>query len=235
MVVLATFAQAETFEALVAAHDAAVAKWNADYQAGKVDDKSYPGLEYIPKMTALAEELAGKPEALDPLLWLLSNACSLDTTHTGKSRPIYEWTIAAIEKNHLDSPRIWSNVSNFWYFAYMTDPAPLAGFHETLIKHAPDEPTRGAARLALARVLSTESIFHPPADRERAIRELKQVVADGSGTKTATAAEQLLFDLEKLQVGMPAPEIAGKSPDGAEIKLSQYLGQVVVLDFWGYL
>lgn len=35
-----------------------------------------------------------------------------------------------------------------------------------------------------------------------------------------------------INVGDKAPEIAMKSPDGKEIKLSSLLGQVVLIDFW---
>ena len=36
-----------------------------------------------------------------------------------------------------------------------------------------------------------------------------------------------------LVIGKPAPEIIGKDVDGNEMKLSDYKGKVVVLDFWG--
>jgi peroxiredoxin len=32
---------------------------------------------------------------------------------------------------------------------------------------------------------------------------------------------------------MPAPEIIGVTADGEEIRLSDFRGRVVVLDFWG--
>lgn len=34
-------------------------------------------------------------------------------------------------------------------------------------------------------------------------------------------------------VGKPAPEIDGQDLDGVAFRLSDYRGQVVVLDFWG--
>lgn len=37
---------------------------------------------------------------------------------------------------------------------------------------------------------------------------------------------------ERIQVGMPAPEIAMKNPDGKEMALSDLKGKVVLLDFW---
>jgi cytochrome oxidase Cu insertion factor (SCO1/SenC/PrrC family) len=36
-----------------------------------------------------------------------------------------------------------------------------------------------------------------------------------------------------LPVGTMAPEIAGEDIDGMPFKLSDYRGQVVLLDFWG--
>ncbi len=48
-----------------------------------------------------------------------------------------------------------------------------------------------------------------------------------------TAAKGQLFEVERLQVGMVAPEIQGDDLDGVDFKLSDYRGQVVFLDFWG--
>ena len=40
-------------------------------------------------------------------------------------------------------------------------------------------------------------------------------------------------DPKDLAVGKPAPEIVGRDLDGREMKLSDFRGKVVVLDFWG--
>ena len=42
-----------------------------------------------------------------------------------------------------------------------------------------------------------------------------------------------VHDPENLKVGKTAPEIAGVSPDGRPMKLSDYQGRVVVVDFFG--
>ena len=41
------------------------------------------------------------------------------------------------------------------------------------------------------------------------------------------------FKETRLQIGMKAPEIVGTSVRGNDMKLSDYEGKVVVLDFWG--
>jgi len=38
---------------------------------------------------------------------------------------------------------------------------------------------------------------------------------------------------DELAIGQKAPEILGADVDGNEMKLSDYLGKVIVLDFWG--
>jgi len=39
---------------------------------------------------------------------------------------------------------------------------------------------------------------------------------------------------EDLAIGKVAPEIVGEDIDGQPMKLSDYRGKVVVLDFWGH-
>lgn len=52
------------------------------------------------------------------------------------------------------------------------------------------------------------------------------------GDLGAKAASEV-FELERLQIGMIAPDIEGEDLDGVAFKLSDYHGKVVVLDFWG--
>lgn len=46
-------------------------------------------------------------------------------------------------------------------------------------------------------------------------------------------AERELFELKNLSIGKPAPEIVGEDIDGKPLKLSDFKGKVVVLDFFG--
>jgi len=57
-------------------------------------------------------------------------------------------------------------------------------------------------------------------------------VATRRGTLGKSAGAEL-FEMERLQIGMVAPEIQGDDLDGIDFKLSDYRGQVVFLDFWG--
>jgi hypothetical protein len=54
-------------------------------------------------------------------------------------------------------------------------------------------------------------------------------------TKTTVAdrATGELFEIRRLAVGKEAPDIAAEDLDGKSLKISDYRGKVVVLDFWG--
>lgn len=56
--------------------------------------------------------------------------------------------------------------------------------------------------------------------------------ADPAGL--GTRARAALYAIEKLGIGRTAPEIAGDDVDGKSIKLSEFRGKVVMLDFWGH-
>lgn len=47
-------------------------------------------------------------------------------------------------------------------------------------------------------------------------------------------AESLLFELSRLGLGQEAPDIEGEDLHGKRFRLTDYRGQVVVLDFWGH-
>jgi hypothetical protein len=41
------------------------------------------------------------------------------------------------------------------------------------------------------------------------------------------------FAADKSAIGRPAPEIVGKDLDGRPMRLSDFRGKIVMLDFWG--
>lgn len=95
----------------------------------------------------------------------------------------------------------------------------------------------GAERLAALRALDVAATEREvEALLERAANEFGGVVI-GQGTKRETTvaerAETELFEIRNLAVGKTAPEIEGVDLDGEPLKLSDYRGKVVLLDFWG--
>jgi len=70
-------------------------------------------------------------------------------------------------------------------------------------------------------------------EADAAIADLRAAAAAAPESRYSKLANGSIFELENLQVGMPAPEIEGNDLDGVAFKLSDYRGKVVVLDFWG--
>lgn len=66
---------------------------------------------------------------------------------------------------------------------------------------------------------------------ERVQREFGDV--HGSRGTLGESAAGDLFELRNLAIGQVAPDIEGESVAGGPLKLSDYRGKVVVLDFWG--
>ncbi|GAC1312542.1 MAG: hypothetical protein NVSMB14_14400 [Isosphaeraceae bacterium] len=66
---------------------------------------------------------------------------------------------------------------------------------------------------------------------ERAAKDFADVKTF-RGTIGEVAAGEL-FELKNLAIGKPAPEISGEDIDGTTLKLSDFKGKVVVIDFFG--
>jgi hypothetical protein len=63
--------------------------------------------------------------------------------------------------------------------------------------------------------------------------EVKIVFGDEIfGGLVGDKAKRELYELRHLSVGMKAPEIDGEDQEGKKLKLSDYRGKVVLLDFW---
>lgn len=101
-----------------------------------------------------------------------------------------------------------------------------------LPKPAPAEEVKAYEQSAKAvRVLKYDTVSD--AVFARTLLNAKALAHSAQERSTRTNSAQSAFKLERLQVGMVAPDIIGKDLDGVEFSLSDYRGKVVVIDFWG--
>lgn len=101
-----------------------------------------------------------------------------------------------------------------------------------LVKISPHKDVRGRATYALAMQ------YKGLEDQKGFIKQMTLVqkkYADVPYTRgtLGPVAEGAIFEVERLQIGMVAPDIEGADLQGVDFKLSDYRGKVVVLDFWG--
>jgi len=108
---------------------------------------------------------------------------------------------------------------------------------------------RAQAQLALARNLKRRSerpgwagsATAAPEDLVREAEARLETLTDseanalrfGPERTIGQVAERELRELRELRVGQPAPEIEGVDLEGRPMKLSDYRGRLVVLEFWG--
>lgn len=74
--------------------------------------------------------------------------------------------------------------------------------------------------------------LNPETNIDLYLEVLKNLKDKYSNSKYFKAFEKRVNSLKKLAIGMEAPEIILKNPDGKEIALSSLRGKYVILDFW---
>ena len=191
------------------------------------DPQSAPNLA---ELLALLENYPGSPEALDAATWIMLN------TPDG---PEVEKAADVIQKEHTRDTNLVSLCQELERVRHRCS-KPLL---EAILSDNPSVDVRGTACFALATLLKDEAKYGQnkkataEAEKrfERVITEFGQVTQ--RGWKLEDLAKPELFELRRLTIGKPAPEIDGEDLNGQPMKLSDYRGKVIVLTFWwpGYI
>jgi thiol-disulfide isomerase/thioredoxin len=102
-----------------------------------------------------------------------------------------------------------------------------------------DRSLQGIATLSLGQLLKgmadSGGLNREGADRlaKEAEKYFDRVAKEfGDVEDLADQAKGDLFELRNLSIGKTAPDISGKDGEDKELKLTEYRGKVVVLDFW---
>ena len=180
---------------------------------------------------SFAERHAGSDEALTARLWLLNQSWWLreEGTMHGEARK----QLAAILDGYAASPRLAEVMS----YEYVFSPADRDAAFTRILGMTPHDSVKAAALLSLGKLYARSH------DEERRLeaRARLELLQEKYGklpyrqtTFGAMATAHLdPHDAAELAIGKVAPEIAGVDLDGRPMKLSDYRGKVVVLDFWG--
>ena len=191
------------------------------------------------RILTLAEKNPESPASLEALVWVLETAptASGPDTPTGK---LLRRVLAALRRDHLTKPDL---VNACRVLAGGSHP----GGDEVLrAAQGPASPreVRGVAAYALALSLMGQAERGEDADPERAAeltnkaeQQLEAVIRDHDAVPfqdrtLGDAARKKLVELRTLSVGRVARDIEGNDLNGSPMKLSDFRGQVVLLDFW---
>jgi len=108
----------------------------------------------------------------------------------------------------------------------------------TLLDKEASREVQGLACLSLARLLRRRADqLSDPSGKEaawarRQSEEFLERAAEKYGDVLGNNVRRQLYTLRFLAVGKVAPDIQGEDQDGKPLKLSDYRGKVVLLDFW---
>jgi hypothetical protein len=223
------------YDELVRAFDKALKDWQAEASAAvkkaqEAGEKipaiamSPPTREFIGRAQELAAELAGKDDAVRFLAFVVERASN--------ERNAVKKAIETLARDHGKSKAIAAvlpSLENGLRFGAGTQVRAL------IDQVASDHPDNDCKAMALVvrgamRLQSADS----DAERKAAEKDLRDVASLTKDPKVLARAKDALFEIEHLQVGCTAPEIAGVDVEGTPFKLSDYRGKAVLLDFWGF-
>lgn len=231
-----------------------------DEERQKAFDEHNPDTsKYLPRFLALAEEDPKSKVGFDALMWIVQNGRGRHVPATDKALDLLAREYVADERLAKVLPSLRYNFSpkadrllragleksphrEVKALACLTlaeNDHDFAGF----LRPADDPKDEAGAKARRAAIFTPEFARALEAkgadglDKEAAAL-FERAKAEFADVKTSRGtvgeqAEHTLFELTHLAIGKPAPEIAGKDIDGKDMKLSDYRGKVVVLDFWG--
>lgn len=201
---------------------------SADYAEKRKADPKTPRWEI--GMWSKFETLADKGHGRS-LLWLAQNA---QRKFEGKNE-------IAAKKLELYGKLIEKHANADWaerVVGTITNEKKYFGMQEmdkllSQLKSAAKNPDVQAATLdALATVLSGTSAGD--AERKRAAEYKEELVKNYPDSRVVSRMNAKAFREANLVVGKPVPDFTAKDIEGAEFKLSDYKGKVVLIDFWGF-
>jgi hypothetical protein len=210
----------------------AASEGKSDEERSKIYEAKSPNpTPYAQKAMALARDNPKDPGAVDALLFVLQ----MTRGNGPDEERLDSEAIAQISRDDLNDPRISTA-----FFKFMYNPSDAGTkLMRLAAEKSSNREVQGSATFWLAQSLKTSA---EQGGDDKKIAEAKKlyekVAADyadvnsGRGT-LGEQAKTNLFEMENLAIGKPAPDIEGKDASGKPLKLSDYAGKVVVLDFWG--
>ncbi len=190
----------------------------------------------LKKMDALAKQYADKPDggymAANTLLW------SVDLS----PQMIFHRFTYLVE-HYTNDPALDLVLEQFENFhGFAGSPQDWAKALRDLAKRTTREQTKFSANFyASLSLVGTEQASQAKPWLREVLKtaSAQKKLTDGKGgvdpdlaDQLAAQAKGLLFEVEHLQVGMPAPDFATKTFDGKPLSLSSLHGKVVLVDFW---
>lgn len=211
------------------------------------DRERNPRFRFLPRFEDLARRAAGTDTAVAAWVQVFALA---ETAEDKRA------VIETLARDYIGSQAMEGLASNLRYAWYELGLGTTTRALRHMMAESPHGAVRAAASFTLACILMDApgwkdsaaaadagiGAFQQPEegdpaaarDREEARALLVALGQKYPQTRYAKQAEGYLFELDRLQIGMVAPDFEAEDQDGVKFRLSDYRGKVVVLDFWGF-
>jgi thiol-disulfide isomerase/thioredoxin len=196
------------------------------------------------KILEIVRKAPTSPESFAALDWIVMNPGNL-------ALPYGEQAVSLLLEHHAENPNVGRACGVIGRFGRSWQ-QPMIDFLRAVSQRNPDRCARGQAFLGLGRIIWGKALYvdyHKTADpapflseAERLFETVVETYSDcpdlrPPGGRPAPKslgelARDELFELRELAVGKIVPEIAAEDIEGRPLKLSDYRGKVVVLNFW---
>jgi hypothetical protein len=209
-------------------YQAAQESWSKAYEEAKTPEEReklpFPKPDaWHARLFAIAEEDRTGEGGEAALEWITSHS---------KRGADFGKALSLLASDHLASPSLKKACEWLEY----SRAREVEAFLRKLASSSPHREVRGLATYTLAKFLKgdAESVGFAADALFVEVTEKYADVPRGVGRALGPRAEGFLFELRNLGTGKVAPEIEGEDVDGNPMKLSDFRGRVVVLDFWGF-
>jgi hypothetical protein len=223
---------AAAYEQLARDFDKAIGDWNVAMQAAfekaKADGTepqrtAPPTKDFIKRAQDLAAQYADSDDAVQFLGFVIKNA--------SEERSAVQKAVGLLQAMHATSPQLVIVMPHLAGATRFGATKQVLGLCDEVAANHPDADCKAHAMLARSTIrLQSRN----EAERKAAAEDLRAIATVTKDADLIADAKAALFEIEHLQVGCTAPDIAGVDVEGKAIKLSDYRGKVVLLDFWGF-
>ena len=194
----------------------------AEREAFFADLATSPSQIFAPRFRAFAERAGTHPAAAQAWMWMLMSSGDAAEQQNGVDRLLADF---------LHDPVMVQPAQFIQYSVQTLGRKPVITAMRTVREKSQHATARLAATLTLGIVQIEGKSPTVRAEGRSLLEELIRTVPESEQAKRAAGQ---LFEMERLQIGMLAPEIEGSDSEGKAFRLSESRGQVVVLDFWGF-
>jgi hypothetical protein len=212
-------------KAIMGEYNTAYNEFYAEYRKAKTNEErqktmsKYPQSDgYAAKLLQVVKDAPKDPAAFGAIQWVIQRGGGAQ----GEALEI-------LRRDHFANEKIGDLCPSL---ANSRNPAAVELVRQVLEKN-PSRDAKGKACYALASHFKNDAAHQKEAESllDRTVKEYADVKYFNRALGDLAKGD--LFEIRELAIGKVAPEIIGDDLNGSPMKLSDYRGKVVVLDFWG--